>query len=97
MVAYKGEIMMVLTELVHSDDEKPRWAKTKEWIKKRRESGYFQSIVQELRFEDLTGFKDMFPMSVTDYEFLLSQISDLISPNEIRQNSGTDFKISCYR
>ena len=28
------------------------------------------------------GFKDMFPMSLTDNEFLLSQISDLISPNE---------------
>ena len=33
------------------------------------------------------GFKDMFRMSVTDYEFLLSQISDLIWPNErISQN-----------
>ena len=28
------------------------------------------------------GFKDKFRMSVTDYEFLLSQISGLISPNE---------------
>ena len=35
------------------------------------------------------GFKDMFRMSVTDYEFLLSQISDLISPNErITQNGN---------
>ena len=33
------------------------------------------------------GFKDKFRMSVTDYEFLLSQISGLISPNErIRRN-----------
>ena len=28
------------------------------------------------------GFKDLFHMSVTDHEFLLSQVSDLISPNE---------------
>ena len=28
------------------------------------------------------GFKDIFRMSVTDYGFLLSQISDLISSNE---------------
>ena len=28
------------------------------------------------------GFKDMFHLSVTDYEFLLSQISNVISPNE---------------
>ena len=96
MAAYKGAVVMVLTKLVDSDDEKPCWAKAKEWIKKRRESGYFQNTVQELRVEDRTGFKDMLPMSVTDYELLLSQISDFISPNGRRQNSGTDFKISCY-
>ena len=28
------------------------------------------------------GFKNIFRMSVTGYEFLLSQISDLISTNE---------------
>ena len=31
---------------------------------------------------DQMGFKDMLRMSVTDYEFLLSQISDAISTNE---------------
>ena len=34
------------------------------------------------------GFKDVFRMSVTDYEFLLSQISDLISPNERISQDG---------
>lgn len=28
------------------------------------------------------GFKGMFRMNVTDFEFILSQISDLISPQE---------------
>ena len=49
---------------------------------KRRESSYFQNIFQELKIEDRIGFKDMFRRSVIDYEFLLSQISDLISPND---------------
>ena len=69
-------------ELVDSDDEKPCQGKTKEWIKRRRESGYFQKVFQELKFEDRMGFKVMFHMSVTDFEFLLSQISDFISPTE---------------
>ena len=46
------------------------------------ESGYFYYIFQELKVEDRMGFKDMFRMSVSDYEFLSSQISDLIQPNE---------------
>ena len=74
--------MTVLTELVDSHDEKPRQMKTREWIKRTRESDYFQNIFQELKVEDQMGFKDKFRMSVTDYEFLLSQISDLISSNE---------------
>ena len=52
MAAYKGAIVMVLTELVDSDNEKPRRGKTKEWIKRRRESGCFQNIFQKLKFED---------------------------------------------
>ena len=58
---------MVLTELVDSDDEKPRLGKTRKWIKKRRETGYLQNIFQELKFEDRMGFQDMFGMSFTDY------------------------------
>ena len=73
---------MALTELADPDDKKPGRRKTREWIKRRRESGYFQKIFQELKVEDRMGFRDMFRMSVADYEFLLSQIPDLISPNQ---------------
>ena len=82
MAACKGAVVMALTELVDSDDEKPRRGKTTECIKRRRESGYFQNIFQELNVEDRMDFKDKFRKSATDYEFLLSQISDLILPND---------------
>ena len=82
MAANKCAIVIVLAELVDSDDEKPRRGKTREWIKRRRERGYHHNIFQELKAEGRMGFKDMFRMSVTDYEFLLSQFSDLIPPNE---------------
>ena len=72
MVADKGAVVIVLTKFVDSDDEKPRRGKTIEWIKRRRESGYFQNIFQELKVEHRMCFKDMFRMSATDYEFLLS-------------------------
>ena len=72
MVAFKVAVMTVLTELVDSHDEKPRQVKTREWIKRTRESDYFQNIFQELKVEDQMGFKDKFRMSVTDYEFLLT-------------------------
>ena len=67
MAVYKVAAVMVLTELVNSDDKKTRRGKTREWIKRRRESGYFQNIFQESKAEDRMGLKDMFRMSVTDY------------------------------
>ena len=42
-----------------------------------------RNIFQELNSKDRIGFEDMFCMSFTDYEHLLSLISDLISPNDI--------------
>ena len=87
MAAHKGAVVMALTELVNSDDKKLRRGKAREWIKRRRENVYFQNIFQELKVKEQMGFKDKFRMSVTDYEFVLSQISDRISPNErIRVN-----------
>ena len=48
------------------------------------------------------GFKVMFRMSVSDYEFLSSQISDLIQPNErisgnrsVPSNKGLTLTLRC--
>ena len=82
VVTHKDAAVRIFKKLVDSDDEKPPQGKTRERIKRRRESGYFQNIFYEIKVENPMGFKDMFHLSVTDYEFLLSQISNLISPNE---------------
>ena len=74
MVAYKSAIVIVLTELVDSENEKPLRRKRREWIKSRRESGYFQNIFQELQVEDHVGFKDMFRLKVADYKFLFNSL-----------------------
>ena len=48
--------LVVLCELLDSDDEKPTRGKTRNWIKRREERGYFSNIVQELKIEDRLGF-----------------------------------------
>ena len=50
---------------------------------KRMDQEEERNIFQELNSKDRIGFEDMFCMSFTDYEHLLSLISDLISPNDI--------------
>ena len=75
--------LVVLCELLDSDDEKPTRGKTRNWIKRREERGYFSNIVQELKIEDRLGFKDMFRVDVTDFEYVLSVIAPLITPKKI--------------
>ena len=56
--------------------------------RKEETKSYFQNIFQELKVEDRVGFKVMFHVSLTDYEFLLSKISDLIWP-QMRESVET--------
>ena len=58
-----------------SDDEKPTRGKARSWIKGRTVSGYFKNIIFELMIEDRMGFKEMFQMSVEDFEFILKYIA----------------------
>ena len=74
--------LVLLNELMDSDDEKPQRGKTKNWIKRRHERGYFDKIIQELRIEDRFWCREMFRMDVTDFENILAKISDIISPKE---------------
>ena len=74
--------LVVLSELIESDDEKPRRGKTRDWIKRREEKGYFTNIIKELKIEDRIGFREMFRMDMADFEIILSKISDLITPRD---------------
>ena len=74
--------LLLLNELLDSDDEKRTRGSTRDWVKRRREKGYFNNIVKELRIEDRVGFREMFRMDVSDFENVLAKISDLIEPKE---------------
>ena len=75
---------VILSELVDSDDEKPRPGKTRGWIKRRHQLDYFQNKIKELIVEDRYAFKKRFWMSVEDFEIVLKHIYDLISSQEIQ-------------
>ena len=71
--------VIILNELMDSDDEKPHRGKTRRWVKRRSDRGYFNNIMKELRFEDCTDFRDMFRMDVADLDYILTQISMLLA------------------
>ena len=65
---------IILSELADSDDEKPTRGPTRSWTKRRKENGFFETIIRELILEDLAGFKEMFRMGYADFEKILSSI-----------------------
>ena len=73
--------VVISTELIDSDDEKPHRGTTRNWVE-RRDLGYLSNITKELKLEDRFGFRKMFQSDVGDFEYVLGQISDLISPKE---------------
>ena len=75
---------IILSELVDSDDERPRRGKNREWIRRRNQLGLYETLIKELIIEDRLSFKEMFRMSVEDFEAVLSQIHDLIAPQEFQ-------------
>ena len=84
--------LVVLHELIDSNDEKPHREKTIKWMKRRSKRGFLSNIKRDLWIEDRLGFREMFRMGVTDFEFILAQISDLISP---KQRFGGSNPIEC--
>ena len=45
-------VLLVLDELEETEDRASKRGKTREWIRRRQESGYFTNIVRELAAED---------------------------------------------
>ena len=83
MAAKEVAMVVILSELADSDDEKPTRGPTRSWIKRRKDNGFFETIIRELILEDLAGFKEMFRMGYVNFETIISWIVVLISPQEI--------------
>lgn len=57
--------------LVEEDEREVKRGKTRLWIKRRQEKGYFANIVQELMIEDVVGYREMFRMKPADLHTIL--------------------------
>ena len=75
----KTLILLVLSWLMDSDDKTSTHEKNRSWIKRRIDTGYFNNIIPELMIEDSPCFKEMFRMSVRDFEFASKHIDDIRS------------------
>ncbi|XP_046862824.1 protein ANTAGONIST OF LIKE HETEROCHROMATIN PROTEIN 1-like [Xenia sp. Carnegie-2017] len=64
-------------------EKKPTRGRTRRWIKRRGEIGYFNTIVRELMMEDTASYCEMMRMSYKDFKYILQEIASLITPQRI--------------
>ena len=82
MAEYQFAELVVISELIDSDDEKETRGKTRNWMKRRESHGYYNNIVQELLMDDPVGFRDMFRMTHSDFQNILQYIEKEITPQD---------------
>ena len=75
--------VFVAFEVLNHENKKRGRGKTRQWIRRRDERGYFNNIVKELAIEDTTEYKDMVRMSQADFKRILSYIGQDITRKQV--------------
>ena len=80
----KAVAAMIILELLEGDEER-NWkrGKTRKWIRRREEQGYFDNIVRELSIEDTAGYKEIMRMSHKEFLDILQLMEKDITPKQI--------------
>ena len=73
----------VAFEVLNHEDKRRGRGKTRQWIRRRDERGYFNNIVKELAIEDTSQYKDMVRMSHSVFQRMLSYIEQDITRKQI--------------
>ena len=75
--------VFVAFEAFNNEDKKRGRGKTRQWITRRNERGYFNNIVKELAIEDTAQYEDMMRMSHAVFKRMLSYIEQDITRKQV--------------
>ena len=75
--------VFVAFEVLNHEDKKRGRGKTRPWIRRSDERGYFNNIVKELAIEDTAQYKDMMRMSHYVFQRMLSYIEQEITRKQV--------------
>ena len=75
--------VFVAFEVLNHEDEKRGRRKTRQWIRRRDERGYFINNVKELAIEDAAQYKDMMRISHAVFQRILSYIEQDITRKQV--------------
>ncbi|XP_065067694.1 uncharacterized protein LOC135693217 [Rhopilema esculentum] len=74
---------LLITQLLEDDECSSKRGKTRQWIKRREEKGFYNCILRELSIEDSVSFKEMLRMSHECLLQILGAIEKDITPCQV--------------
>ena len=89
-----------LIDLMDEDEElRRKRGKTRAWIRRRDEKGFFNNIVRELMLEDTVAYREMMRMSYSDFSQILSHDNylRLIYTSEVSGDGDRSGDVRCLR
>ena len=75
--------VFVAFKVLNHEDKKRGREKTRQWIRRMDERGYFNNIVKELAIEDTAQYEDMMRMSHSVFQRMLSYIEQDVTRKQV--------------
>ena len=79
-----ASVLLMLTFNEEEETVHAKRGKTRKWIKRREEKGYFNNIVEELRAEDTASYREMMRMDYETFQDILTAITPTISKKQVQ-------------
>ena len=75
--------VFIAFKVLNHEDKKCGRGKTRQWIRRRDERGYFNNIVKELAIEDTAEYKNIMRMSHAVFQRILNYIEQDITRKQV--------------
>ena len=72
-----------IIESLEEKETKNKRGKTRQWIQRREEKGFYTNIVEELRVEDTKTYEEMLRMNYDTFKFILKKTEQDITPTTL--------------
>ena len=71
---------VIILEILEEKEAKNKRGKTRQWIQKEEEKGFYTNIVEELRVQNTKTYEEMLRMNYDAFKFILKEIELDITP-----------------
>ena len=75
-----ASVLLMLTSNEEEESVRVKRGKTRKWIKRREEKGYFNNIVEELRVEDTASYQEMTRKDYETFQDILTVTGRIFEP-----------------